>query len=310
MSDIKVDQYVIGAPVSVQVQSILYNNTVESAERALASMARSAELAIHAKVCSRVKVWLGDSSPIRCLSEHDIDVLQKKFEPALELNYRFFGENAGSARGHNLLTENVDTDFLLIQNPDVVVSPRLLVNLLEPFRKPDVGMVEAKQLPIEHPKDYDAITGATGWATTACAMIPVALFKSLEGFDSGSFFLYCDDVDFSWRVRLAGYKVIFNPTAVVFHDKRLSDTGGWQPSSSEHYFSAEAAMILAYKWSREDLADRIHDYFAENGEDYQKKAASEFDSRRSAGRLPKQLDPEHKIAYFSDNLYTKHRYFL
>ena len=293
---------------SVQVQSIIYNNTLVAIERSLESMARSAELAIFEKVCSKVRVYYGDSSPLPCINEKALADLQNKFAPALEIKYQFFDKNAGSAHGHNLLAEDADTDFLLIQNPDVVVSPRLLEQLLAHFATPDVGMVEAKQLPIEHPKEYHPVTGETGWATTACAMIPVPLFKNIGGFDSNSFFLYCDDVDFSWLVRLAGYKVIFQPAAVVFHDKRLSDAGEWLPSSAEHYYSAEAAMILAYKWSREDLAEEICAYFKQHGADFQKKAAKEFERRRDQNLLPEQLDPEHEIAYFSENLYSKHRY--
>ena len=32
-------------------------------------------------------------------------------------------------------------------------------------------------------------------------MIPLPLFRELGGFDADNFFLYCDDVDFSWLVR-------------------------------------------------------------------------------------------------------------
>jgi GT2 family glycosyltransferase len=296
------------SPPSVQVQSILYNNTLSSIERSLASMARSAELAIFGKACSKVSVCYGDCSPVPCLTEEDLAELRARFSPALEIGYTFFDQNMGSAAGHNRLARDVEAEYLLIQNPDVVVSPRLLERLLEQFALPKVGMVEAKQLPIEHPKEYHPVTGETVWATTACAMIPVSLFEELGGFDSSSFFLYCDDVDFSWLVRRAGYKVIFQPAAVVFHDKRLSDQGGWLPSAAERYYSAEAAMILAYKWSREDLAEQIYTHFKDNGSEHEKKAAREFERRRAGGQMPEQLDPEHQIGFFSQYFYSKHRY--
>ena len=37
--------------------------------------------------------------------------------------------------------------------------------------------------------------------------------------------MYCDDVDFSWRVRLLGYKVIYRSDAPVFHAE--ASFGGW-----------------------------------------------------------------------------------
>ena len=36
------------------------------------------------------------------------------------------------------------------------------------------------------------------------------------------FFLYLEDIDLSWRARLAGYKIMFVPTSIVYHKFRLS----------------------------------------------------------------------------------------
>ncbi len=155
---------------------------------------------------------------------------QWRNSPALFMNefdfsYQFFGENLGSAKGHNELAKDASADFLLILNPDIVVSPRFLQHLVSSFKDESTGIAEGKQIPIEHPKDYDIRTGETSWASTACAMTPTHLFHKLGGFDSETFFLYCDDVDYSWRVREAGFKVIFVPAAVVFHDKRIGAEG-------------------------------------------------------------------------------------
>jgi GT2 family glycosyltransferase len=296
--------------MKIQVQSILFNNSFDHITRALYSLGRSSELAITAGVISAVHVSLGDCSSSPCLSTSQIQELTRACAHQLTVQYTFFNENLGSARGHNRLAQGSDADYFLIQNPDVVVSPRLLEQLVKPFARPSVGMVEAKQLPIEHPKAYDPVTGETDWATTACALIPGPLFRQLDGFDADSFFLYCDDVDFSWRVRLAGLKVIFNASAVVFHDKRLSDSGAWMPSGSEHYYSAEAAMLLAHKWSRSDLADAIQEWMANHGDDSQKKAAAEYSRRKLEGKLVPSLDPSHKIGKFLEGggAYTKHRY--
>jgi GT2 family glycosyltransferase len=304
--------FIESLPVSVQVQSILYNGEPDSIERALTSIARSAELALRAGACSRVRVRLGDCSPCPVFDSAQITALQKRFAHSIELDYLFFDANLGSARGHNRLAaqDDFEPEFILIQNPDAVPSPRLIERMLGCFRTPHVGMVEAKQLPIEHPKEYDAQTGETLWASTACAMIPTSLFHQLGGFDADSFFLYCDDVDFSWLVLDAGYRVIFQPAAFVLHDKRLADDGSWPSSSTERYYSAEAAMILAHKWSRSDLAYSIYKHFKASSLDYEKKAAAEFRRRRKRGLLPKQRDAEHRIAYFdeSTHLYSKHRY--
>lgn len=299
--------YLRGA-ASLQIQSILFNNEPGDILRALESIERACELAIFEKTCNRVTVSYGDCSPNACLDPSTLETWQSRFRFAFELKYEFFGANLGSARGHNRLAEGATSEFLLIQNPDVVISPRLFGRLLSPFFAANVGMTEAKQLPIEHPKDYDRVTGETGWATTACAMIPKALFDRLDGFDSETFFLYCDDVDFSWRVREAGLKVIFNPSAIVFHDKRLSPEGAWQAGWAERYYSSEAAVLMAHKWSRPDLAKQYLDFFRHHGDDVQRRAAQAIDERIVEGRMPTPRDAEQKIATFEEHFYAKHRY--
>src|SRR4051794_4471260 len=161
---------------SVQVQSVLYNNEVSDMDRALTSLGRAVDLCISEGYCTAVNVRWGDSSPTPCLDPDVLADLRERF-PAVKLEYDFFGKNLGSARGHNRLAEGAEADFVLIQNPNVIVSPRIFQHLLAPFARADVGMTEAKQLPIEHPKDYDPRTGETSWATTACAAIPNVLFR-------------------------------------------------------------------------------------------------------------------------------------
>jgi GT2 family glycosyltransferase len=298
---------------SIQVQSVLYGEasaTFAGVERAVLSLGRAAELAIAAGIAGRVELSYGDSSSSRCLTAPQLEQLRGLYPETLRIQYDFFDGNLGSAAGHNRLAQAAMTDFILVQNPDVVVSPRLLINLLSVFRLPGIGMAEAKQLPIEHPKDYDPQTGETSWATTACALIPLDLFRALGGFDSETFFLYSDDVDFSWAVRLAGYKVIFQPGAVVFHDKRLSDEGKWQPSGAERYYSAEAALLLAHKWSRPEIVGRILAEFEAYGDPVTSRAKASFETRARNGTLPTPRDPDHRIGQFIDGTYAQHRYAL
>lgn len=309
-SDISPDRPFFTGPASVGVQSVLYNNKLDAVRRALTSLSRSVELGVYAGVISKVTVHLGDSSALPCLSQDQVRELRSEFKNTFTIAYDAFGANLGTAKGHNRLARGNDAEFMLIQNPDVIMSPRTLEILAGTFRTPRVGMVEAKQLPIEHPKDYDPVTGETSWATTACVMFPAALFHKIGGFDADSFFMYCDDLDFSWRVRLAGYKVIFQPAAAVFHDKRLSIEGKWMPSAAEVYYSAEAALFLAHKWSRPDLVERhLKSFWRSNDKDLT-KAYDAFMNRRESGTLPTPLDPDNKIAQFVDGNYAKHRFAL
>jgi GT2 family glycosyltransferase len=246
------------------------------------------------------------------LNDEKMERLRAAARWPIVLEYDFFGDNLGSARGHNRLAAQAEegTHFLWIQNPDVVVTPRLFESVLEPFFQPGVGQVEAKQLPIEHPKDYDLHTGETAWTTTACVMTPAELFSSLGGFDAEAFFLYCDDVDLSYRIREIGFRLIFQPSAVCFHDKRLGGAGEWQPTDAEHTYSAHAGLMMAHKWSRPDLLKQALDHFERSGKPHLENAARLFLQRRAAGTLPTPRDPEHHVGEFHDHAYAKHRFAL
>ena len=295
---------------TLRVQSILFHNEPAAIERTLDNLHRAADIAIAGGDFTAVQVAYGDCSSLPVFDEAAIARLRERHAGYLDLSYTFFNENRGSARGHNSLLQALDSDFVLIMNPDIVVAPNTLHELKKPFARAGVGMVEARQLPVEHPKEYHPVTGETSWAATACTLIPRAVAEQLGGFDSDHFFLYCDDVDFSWRVRLAGLKVIYQPSAAVFHDKRLSDAGKWITSAAERYYSAEAALLLSYKWSNESRTRDILAYFQKSGVDFLEKAAAAFETRRAEGRLPAQLDPERKIGQFVGDNYANHRFLI
>jgi len=298
--------------ITVQIQSILYNNSIKDIERSLDSMVCAIEL------CQRneqynlvVQLFYGDSSSFPVLSDEKFLELSNKYSGFLKLNYLFFDSNTGTAKGHNILAKDCDSQYMLIMNPDVIFAPDVLSQLLSPFQmNKQVGMVEARQTPIEHPKDYDKFTGETSWATTACVIFPKSIFDALNGFDSDSFFMYYDDLDFSWRCRMLGYKVIYQPSAIIFHSKNLSNEGAWMPTSAEQYYSAEASLIMAYKWSNPERLKIILDMFKASDDDTLNRAAKEFETRKEKKLLPLPLDPDHKIAEFVGDFYTKHRFIL
>ena len=294
--------------MKLQIQSILFHNESDHVKRAAIAIHNAVNQLAQTRDVS-VTLSYGDCSVKPCLDATEIESIRRSLG-SIDLEYRFFNENLGSAKGHNLLAAGLDEGYVVIQNPDVVGEPSYLIHLAKCFEDAECGMAEARQLPIEHPKEYDPATGETGWATTACAMIPVALFRKLNGFDAATFFLYCDDLDFSWRARMIDKKIIFQPAAVVFHDKRLSQQAGWQPSSAERYFSIEASILMAHKWSRPervshllDMCDRLDDPIFE-------KAARTYRSRLKSGELPTPIDPDHRVSVFEGDFFAKHRYAL
>lgn len=293
---------------TLRVHSILYGNEPDRIRQTVAHLERAADFAISRGVFSSVTVVYGDCSPEPVFTAAAVDEIAADCVAISGFEHRFFDANLGSAQGHNRLLEDLEDDYVLVMNPDIMLAPNTLIELMRPFSRPKVGMVEAKQLPIEHPKHYDPVTGETIWAATACTLIPAKVIKELQGFDHTTFFLYCDDVDFSWRVRLSGRTVIYQATAPVFHDKRLGKGGSWVPGEAEKYFSAEAALMLAHKYSRPDLVEIILADFRNATQPHFTKALETYERRAKEGSLPEPIDPRHSVAVFTSGAYSPHRF--
>lgn len=298
---------------TLQVQTILYKNEKDDLIRSLDSLKKALEVStFYIKEFNMARVCYGDASPARLFCDEEIEKLNLKYGKVFSVNYTYFNCNTGTSKGHILLAKNCETDYLILMNPDVIFSPRFLIEAMKPFHKDDlnVGIVEGRQTPIEHPKEYDKVTGETSWSSGACTVIRTDIFHQVGGYDEKTFFMYCDDVDLSWMVRLLGEKIIYQPLAPVFHAKRLSSKGKWQATYAEIYYSAEADLLMAYKWSNTKLLSRLLSDFQSSGNANLIKAANNFKMRKEKNLLPEQLDKEHKVSDFTKGNYTKHRFAL
>lgn len=308
----------IAHPTILRLQSVLYNTEVESLKRAYLCAVNSVAYAMRAGVISKAEFAYGDCSPVALLSQEIVDlwVDEARTVAHVPIHYTYFNENRGSAAGHNALmalvkerTQAAGGNCLLgIMNPDVKMTGETIYALTLTKNRAKVGFVEARQLPIEHPKHYDEGSGKTAWCSTATAMTTTDIFWEVGGFDSETFFLYCDDVDFSWLIREKGYDLIFQPAAVVYHDKRLNPDGSWPAGQAERYYSAEAALLTTYKWSRTDLTESYLQYFKASSDEHMLRAAEAFETRRTTGKLPIQRDSAHKVGVFSKAGYGPNRF--
>lgn len=298
------------SPVSIAALTVLYNNTLPALRRSVAAFDNSVRLGREAGVSAGFTLALGDASPSPLLGDRELDELRALAPHVDEIHYEFFDENTGTSRGQNRLARATRSDLVLLCNPDVVPDARALWRLAALLDDPRTGIAEAKQLPLEHPKEYDAGTGLTAWCSGAFSMLRRSVFDEVGGFDEQTFFLYCDDVDLSWRVREAGYDAVMQPAAVVFHGKSLSGDGGWVPTEAERYYSAEAALLLAHKWSRDEILDQLLEDFDSGSDPLRRRAAGEFRRRQDKGELVPQRDADHTVGVFVDGQYAKHRYAL
>lgn len=157
--------------------------------------------------------------------------------------------NNGFARGMNLLSRQSRGNFMFLLNPDTELETGCLEKLLEVVEADArVGICEARQSPREHPKAYDAVTGETTWCSGAAVLIRREAFEEVGGFDDRLYFMYCEDVDLSWRLWLRRWKCIYARDAVVRHFTQDLTPG--KRRTRENYFSFRNSLFLFYRFGQ------------------------------------------------------------
>ena len=167
--------------------------------------------------------------------------------------------NIGFAAGNNLALSYYDTEFVALLNPDAFPEPDWLEKLLRAAEtNPGTVAFGSRQLSHHEPSRLDGIGddyhlsglvwrkrhAATQTETdlkateifSPCAAAALYRRSALEeiGFFDEDYFCYVEDVDLGFRLRLAGYKAMYVPDAVVRHVGSAT-TGGAQGDFSVYH---------------------------------------------------------------------------
>lgn len=147
-------------------------------------------------------------------------------------------KNLGFAGGMALAVEQTDSPLIVALNPDAFPEPSWLGELVAAAdRHPEAAAIGSLQRQAGHPERIDGFGDhmlATGQAwrgkappmddrvvyafgvCAAAALYRVDAVRRVGNFDA-RFFCFYEDVDLSFRLRLAGYQCAVAPRAVVAH---------------------------------------------------------------------------------------------
>jgi hypothetical protein len=295
---------------SLRVQTVAHAFTPATLLRYAEALAQSLDNARSGGPLGEAVVVIGDCSEKAGLGKKALDSLGEVLKAGgAAFSYERFGQNLGHAEGQNRLFKKNESELLLFCNDDVVVGPAAVTELLKGLTaRPEVGLVEAHQLPFENPKDYDPVTGETGWCSLACAITRAGLFSELGGLDSESFFVNGDDVDYSWRLRLSGHECVYRPSARVVVDQRVDESGALVSAPKNERYAAEADLMLSAKYAGRGRLEERLSFYSEHGTRQQRQAAAGFRERQAAGRVPSPVPGAGRVALFLDGSYAVQRF--
>ncbi|MBC7708635.1 MAG: glycosyltransferase [Rhizobacter sp.] len=126
--------------------------------------------------------------------------------------------NLGFGSGINRLLKDSTADYVLALNQDAIPEDGALAELWKYAAGDDakVAAWEMRQIPFEHPKNYDPVSLDTEWVSGAAVLLRASAMREVGGFEP-RIFMYGEDVDLSWRLRCAGYRLRYVARAAVVH---------------------------------------------------------------------------------------------
>jgi len=190
--------------------------------------------------------------------------------------------NVGFGKANNLCFKKCTKEYVLIANPDIILSKTALQNLIETFGH-DIGIGAVGALLLDRDgvpqKNYYrkfpnllqhlmfhtflrniflhwSFFRYSLWEDNteteeiievdqppgACILMNRKLLNELGGFDE-RFELFYEDVDLCWRIKKAGFKIVMNPNAKLIHAGQAS-LNKELPSILKHLFFQSGSLYF------------------------------------------------------------------
>lgn len=206
-------------------------------------------------------------------TDDSVTLLKEKF-PSCRLI--LLDKNWGFAEGYNKALEQVEAEYYLLLNSDIEVTPHWLLpmlaymdahsevaacqpKLLSVFNRDSFeyagacgGYLDRLGYPFCRGRIFDVVEHDHGqydqpasvlWASGAALLVRARNYKEVGGLDS-RFFAHNEEIDFCWRLRIRGYRIVCVPESKVYHVG-----GGTLPKSNpmKTYLNFRNNLTMLYK---------------------------------------------------------------
>lgn len=205
--------------------------------------------------------------------DNSVDMIKKNFPKVILTESK---QNTGFAKGQNINLKKIDAPLILILNPDT----NLPNNALEKMQKfmddnPEIGVASCKILdskgnltsnggnlpfglallswlfnfdqpgtPSFHRSDSSFYHSKNvGWIGGTFLMIRKEVLEK-SGYFNEDYFMYFEDVEFSYKASKAGFKVGFNPNLEITH---LSGASSKNPRYTQWKGEMQGLIKFSYK---------------------------------------------------------------
>ena len=219
--------------------------------------------------CDEATVYVADNGS----TDDSLQLLQEHFP---EVQLITFEKNWGFAEGYNRALAEIDATYYLLLNSDIEVTPHWLTPLIELMDShPDIAACQPKLLSMADREQFEYAGAAGGfldrygypycrgrlfetierdegqydqpadvlWATGAALFVRARIYKEVGGLD-GRFFAHSEEIEFCWRVRLCGYRIVCLPESRIYHVG-----GGTLPKANpmKTYLNFRNNLTMLYK---------------------------------------------------------------
>ncbi|NLJ81946.1 MAG: glycosyltransferase family 2 protein [Bacteroidales bacterium] len=215
------------------------------------------------------KIYVIDNASI----DDSVSFLKENF-PSVHIVLN--ADNYGFAKGYNEGLKHIQAEYYCLLNSDIEVTPNWDEGVIEFMDKhKDVAVCQPKLLALLQKDEFEYAGAAGGfidkngypfcqgrlfstmekdtgqyndnreifWATGACMFVRSHIYHSLGGLDD-DFFTHMEEIDFCWRVKNQGHKVMYYADSVVYHYGGGTLATG---SPKKTYYNFRNNLVMLYK---------------------------------------------------------------